>query len=261
MTDRSVQVAAPAAAPRRRRRTTNAAAVWGLSLSALCWATLAILAQRGDHLALCLTPPATLIDGVMAGLSAQLYQLSPLGLAAEWALMIGAMMLPLAVPHLSIFQARLYRRMQQPALAAALAGFVLVWLGIGFVAVPLMLVLRAVAGVDGWGWLVPVLAYSAAILWCFATPRQRAFRQCHAVPVVCGNGPAVYRTAFGYGLRLGSRCSITCGLAMAAPMLSGQGILAMALVTHVLLTERLSHRTTPWQTVVPLGLIGVMAAF
>ena len=245
----------------RRRVQINAAVYWPLGLSIYGWAVLNYLAQGGEELLLCLTLPPSLFDGFLSGLSATLYLISPTALAAEWGLMVLAMMLPMTIPHLSPFCMRLFRNMQLGAVLAALGGFVLVWLAIGLFAVPLMLVLRAVAFVDGMAWFVPAFAYGLAILWSYSALRQKMFRRCHVVPVVCGQGGAVYRAALGYGVRLGGYCGATCGFAMAAPMLSGQGILAMALVTHVLLKERLSHRVTPAQTAVPLALIGSMALF
>ncbi len=261
MTGQTATLSATGTFGHYRRVSGNAVAFRLLLLSAAGWMVLGYLSTSGDGLALCLSAPATLIDGFLSGLSAQMFAISPALLVGEWVLMILAMMVPLAVPHLTIFCARLYRPMQRPALAAALAGFLLVWGAVGIVVIPLMVALRAVAIIEGFAWVVPLLAYGAAIWWSYAPARLWAYRRCHVVPVVYGKGRDVYWAAFAYGLRLGGWCSLTCGLAMAAPMLSGQGILAMALVTHVLLKERLSYRVTPAQTAVPLVLIGVMTAF
>ena len=218
-----------------------------------------MLAQSGVQMVLCFSPAQSLVDGFTAGLAAQIYQISPGLLALEWGLMVLAMMLPLTVPHLSVFCARLFRKQQIPALFAALCGFVLIWLAIGLVLIPIMLGLRALAAIEGYETLVILMAYGAAIGWSWSPWRQAAFKRCHWVPVIYGKGwPAMLASGL-YGLRLGLLCLATCVFAMIAPMLAGQGVLAMALVTHVLLMERLSHRPRPIHTALPLAMIGVLA--
>ncbi len=261
MANISASLANAGGAPPHRRLINITTAFWPLLVSAFAWATLIFMARGGASLELCLNPSASLAKDFLTGLKLQLFQVSPWALVKEWGLMVLAMMLPLAVPHLSIFCARLYRPMQRRAMVAVLSGFVAIWLVIGLFAVPLMLALRALASVQGLAWVVPVLAYGAAILWSLSPTRQKVLRRCHMVPVICGQGYAVYHAAFRFGVRLGVLCGTTCGLAMAAPMLSGQGILAMALITHVLLTERLAHQALMAQTAMPLAFVGLMAAF
>ncbi len=236
------------------------AALWCLPAAAVGWVGLALLAKSDLGLALCLGAPTQgWVAGFSSALDYQLFAAAPVWLAGEWALMVLAMMVPLALPHLAVFRNRLFRRDQDAATCAALAGFILIWMLMGIVAVPAMLGLHALAMLPGMGWAVPVSAYAIAIAWCFAGVRLRAFRRCHAVPVLHGTGKPVRRGAARYGMRLGGHCVGTCGFAMVAPMLAGQGLIAMALVTHVLLVERLAHRPAVGMTALPLALLGTAA--
>ncbi|MBY5974188.1 DUF2182 domain-containing protein [Ferrimonas balearica] len=252
------RAAAPLAPP-ALRVVSNPAVPWCLGLSAISWLALWALSLGGGTLMLCLTAPQVSLDGIRRALAATLFVASPAALALEWLLMVLAMMLPLALPHLGIFCARLYRDMRLAALGAALAGYLGIWMLVGLATVPLMLLLHALTATEGLSLVVPGLAWLMAIGWCYAPARRNALRRCHAVPVMYGRGADVYRGAFRYGIRLGGDCLVSCGFAMAAPMLAGQGIAAMALVTHVLLAERLRHRPTIAQVALPLTLIGLTA--
>lgn len=178
----------------------------------------------------------------------------PAALAAmAWSAMVLAMMVPLALPHVSVFCTRLYRHQRLPAMLSVNGGYILVWVLAGAALVPLVVVGRSVGG------LVPVLAWGAALGWTLAVTRAQLLRRCHAVPVAYGQGPRLYRSAFGYGLRLGGLCFAACFPAMAAAMVSGQGPAAMFLLTHVLLTERLSPRPSPRATASALALVAATA--
>ena len=231
-----------------------------LGLSALAWATLALLTEAGIPLALCTSGSGSIGSGLASAIAVEWFYLSPGQLVIEWLLMVAAMMAPLAAPHLVIISAQSFPDRRLPLTLAALGGYVVVWAMIGPLFIGVMILLRAASAATGAGALAPVIAFGIAVIWCFAWQRQRALRRCHAVPVLYGRDGAATRAAALYGLRLGLLCAVVCAPAMAAPMLAGQGLLPMALITHVLLQERMHLRPRPAFTAVSLALIGAMAA-
>jgi predicted metal-binding integral membrane protein DUF2182 len=236
----------------------NPGVIWPLLLSALGWLVLALFSGRSGGLELCLGVGSGTFERVRASFDLGLFLANPVRLAAEWAAMVAAMMLPVIVPHLSILCARTHPAFKRQVLVAALAGYLGIWLLLGVPLVPILLLTHAVGEVISWPILLPVLAYGAAAIWLFVPIRCAALRRCHRVPIFYGGSTAQQRGAFTYGMRLGGVCAVICLPAMAAPMLSGQGLMAMFLVTQVLLSERLTPSPRAAVFVVPMGLIALL---
>ena len=88
---------------------TSPAFRWAIAPALAAWLLLVWLLLvwlPSDNLALCLSPRATQIDGVLASIAVSYGLLNPWQLAAGWALMIVAMMFPLLVPMIGFVAAR-----------------------------------------------------------------------------------------------------------------------------------------------------------
>lgn len=213
-----------------------------LGLAAYAWAVLAVMASRPGGLALCFAPEHTTSDRFLLAVRAEFSRL-PLGeIAAEWILMVLAMMLPVITPHLAVFAARIYRAQRNTAVAAAVAGYMLTWILVGIAVCIALLASRALVAVTGMGMLSSLLAYVVAIGWIWLPIRRAAFFRCHASPLLYGAQSQWVRHSFRYGLGLGKNCSIVCLPLMAAPMISGQPFFVMFFVAHALLLERVSPK-------------------
>lgn len=225
----------------RRAALRNPGVLWPGLLTLAGWVGLAALAGSAGGLALCLGVGGA---AVWTSIDAAIYYAEPGRLALEWAAMVAAMMAPLALVSLAPLAARTAPAAKTVVSVAALLGYGSVWLVMGLIAVPVILVLKS--GLEASG--LTALAYVPAILWAGMSARQRWLTALHRVPLFYGGYLA--SDAARYGARFGFGCAITCLPIMAAPMVAGQGLLGMALVTHLLLSER----TSPAPRALPMRL-------
>lgn len=212
----------------------NPGLVWPLALSAAGWAGLLSLAQQGA-LSLCLP-----LANWSGSIKATLYFANPDLLGLEWAWMVLAMMGPLAAISLGSLSARTAPAFKLSVTGCALLGYLAVWFALGGLVVPLLLIFQSVAfALDLPGVGLGLLAYLPSLLWAKAALRLRRLPILHRVPLL--GGQRQWASALRYGVFHGLRCARSCLPIMVAPMLAGQGLLAMALVTHILLAERIAH--------------------
>ncbi len=228
-----------------------------LGLAALAWLALGLLARSSGGLPLCIGGPNAFGWQLQSAWVAEVTCLDPM-IAVRWALMVFAMMLPVAAPHFSVAVAKTRPRHQGVVLAAALISYVVVWLALGVPYLVLFVISAAIDGASPWP-LGPVGVFGLAILWSLLPLRQSALRRCHRVPAFFGGGPAQAQSAANWGAGLAVDCAAVCWPAMAAVMLSGQGIMGMFVVTHVLLSERLAERPRKPFTTWPLALLACAA--
>jgi predicted metal-binding membrane protein len=226
-----------------------------LGLAALAWLVLAGLWQAEGSLALCLSGAGGVSAQLREALAAQWALLDGAALAGTWAVMCLAMMLPIATSHLSVATAKSLPRARWPVLGGALLGYLAVWLALGLPYAGLFLGASALHGLVG-APLVAGLVYGLAILWSICPARARLLRRCHPVPAFFGGRAAQSSGAARWGGALGLRCAGVCFPAMAAPMLTGQGLLGMVLVTHVLLVERRAAIPSARLSAYPLAVLG-----
>lgn len=209
-------------------------------LAGLCgWLGLLVLASGPEALALC---GGQGVAAIRATLAAALDLRGAGPLALEWAAMVAAMMGPLALVSLAPLVARTAPAQRAGVTVAAFGAYLLVWLAVGVLAVPVVLLLQG-------GWPAP-LAYAPAALWLVLPMRARLMRALHRLPLPCG--PSQVRQALRGGALLGARCATACLPLMIAPMAAGQGLTGMALMTHLLLSERMAAR--PDRRAMPIGL-------
>jgi predicted metal-binding membrane protein len=185
---------------------------WSLALSAICWVALLTRTSSPHHAA-----HAT-------------------GGMAEWTLMVIAMMFPIVITPVRVTAERSLWRRRHRAIAEFLAGYVLVWLVVGAIAISVLTVVPLVS------WLGRPLSTTLGLLlaaaWQFAPARRRALRACHRTAPLAGHGWRADRDCLVYGLTSGGRCVLTCGAMMLACLLSAHSIPVMGGATMVALTER-----------------------
>lgn len=241
----------------RRDMLANPGLSLPLGLALVAWTVLAGLSRLDVGMPLCLGAGNGFGAQVRSAIGAQWALLDPWWVVG-WGAMVLAMMLPIAASHLSIAVAKTMPRYRWPVLCAAMTGYLVAWMLLGVPYVALFVLNAAVESLSVWP-VVPLVTYGAAIAWSMTPQRRRALRRCHPVPVFFGEGRAQARAAGLWGARLAGYCASVCFLAMAAPMLSGQGLTGMLIVTHVLLAERRALRPEPVQTALPLGFLLVGA--
>lgn len=164
--------------------------------------------------------------------------------------MVLAMMLPLFVPALKGISASSFRAERSSKVSCAAFGFVLTALLVGIVAIPLTFLFRTAISV-GPSIIGPILLFSLAAWWQGTRARARIVARCHQ-PFF----PSSTNGAVRYGMEQGYYCSLSCMPAMLATMGTGQGLLPMFLVTHIMLSERLAHRPSQRRFQAALILIG-----
>jgi predicted metal-binding membrane protein len=160
---------------------------------------------------------------------------SPGQLAIGWALMVIAMMLPLAIVPLWHVRARSFARRRGRSMALFVAGFVAVWMLAGVILQTVALLARL---------MVPEpltclgLALAIALLWQVSPAKQWFLNRCHQRPPLAAFGFAADVDAFAFGVRNGAVCAGACWAWMLAMLLIGQGQLpAMIVVTLFSLAE------------------------
>lgn len=154
-----------------------------------------------------------------------------------WALMVLAMMLPTAVPALHVVARASLPRRRFRAQVLVLAGFVIVWLGVGVA--PLIAV--QVWAPDG-----PTRrAVTVALLLMAAghgltRHQRRALARCHVLASPPPRGARADRACLRTGMRQAASCVVSCGVLMAVLVVDGHSSLALVLlVTAIVWWERL----------------------
>ena len=162
---------------------------------------------------------------------------SPGQLALGWALMVVAMMLPLAIAPLWHVRERSFARRRGRATVLFVAGFIAAWMAAGVVLQALALLAR---------WMVPMppaclgLVVAVALLWQVCPAKQWCLNRCHQRTQLEAFGMAADLDAFRFGARNGAACAGACWALMLPMLTTGPGQLpAMAAVTLFSLAESL----------------------
>jgi predicted metal-binding membrane protein len=154
---------------------------------------------------------------------------SPGQLAIGWALMVLAMMLPLAIAPLWHVRERSFARRRGRSTALFVAGFVAVWMLAGVILQSVALRARLMVA-------EPLaclgLALAVGLLWQVSPAKQWFLNRCHQRPSLAAFGFAADLDAFAFGVRNGVACAGACWALMLAMLLIGQGQMpAMIVVT------------------------------
>jgi predicted metal-binding membrane protein len=174
------------------------------------WLQVACAAERWD------TVPVSLQLALMLN--------SPDQLALGWALMVIAMMLPLALSPLRHVRVRSFARRRERSTLLFVVGFVAVWMAVG-------VILQTVALIARWATPGPllclVIAIVAALLWQVSPAKQWFLNRCHQRPALAAFGFAADLDAFGFGIKNGAGCAGACWALMLPMLLAGQGAFAL----------------------------------
>jgi predicted metal-binding membrane protein len=231
---------------------------WLLAPSAAAWLALLWLSAGVHTLALCLAPRATLLEGFSANMAAGLAAIAPGRWAAEWALMIVAMMFPLIVPMVRHVAARSFAAQRERSVGLFVVGYALVWLAAAAISsVALVIVRAAFQAVDLAPW-TGLICCALAACWQLSAAKVRAVNRCHGTVPLRPWAPNADRDAIGFGLLHGTRCVRACLPAMVLPLAAGHGLVAMAAVFAILLAERARPKPQYRLSAIVLVLLGVM---
>lgn len=221
----------------KTRKTINAVI---LSITLMMW--ILLLTNPGNILSVqhC---PVTAAGPSRASLE-MLLAMNPIpGLLAGWTLMVIAMMLPkLIIPIRYIYSRSLKRRRFYSAMLFVI-GYVLVWVGVGFLMIAAILGLNLLFPKS----YIPAIGAGAlALVWQFSPIKQRCLNRGHNHWNLAAFGWAATRDAFFFGLAHGLWCVGSGWALMLFPMLlPGGHNMAMMLVTLIMLSEHLEHPRLP----------------
>ena len=191
--------------------------------------------------------------------------------ALAWLLMITAMMLPTALPLVTLFRRITAGRPDEPALVARLlAGYALAWFGFGVIAHALDAAIGLAAARSGWlalhGSYVAAGVLVGAGLFQFSALKYRCLEQCRtpfSFVTSRWGGRAPARDALRIGLDHGVFCVGCCWALMLVMFVVGIGSIGWMLALAAVMA---AEKNLPWgrqlRTPVGVGLIawGVVLA-
>jgi predicted metal-binding membrane protein len=231
---------------------------WLLAPSAAAWLTLLFLSAFEHPLALCLAPRANLLEGFFANMAAGFAAISPARWAAEWVLMIAAMMLPLLVPMVRHVAARSFAARRERSVGLFVASYALVWLAAAAASsVALVAVRAAFQAIDLAAW-TGLICCALAAAWQLSAAKVRAVNRCHGTVALRPWALHASRDAIGFGLLHGTRCVRACLPVMVLPLAGGHGLGAMTAVFAILLAERARPKPQYRLSAIILVLLGLM---
>ena len=212
-------------------------APWLVALAATSLAAWSVLAvDRGEFTPVVLCSAASAWASVSASLDLALVFDSPARLAADWALMLAAMMSPLVVAPLRHVHERSFARRRARAMLLFLAGYAAAWMSAGACLQVLALATRSMAPAP----LCLGLAALAALAWQVSPAKQWCLNRCHRRPPLAAFAAPADRDAFFFGLANGGACAGACWALMLLPLFAGPAHLAaMVAVTLFVCAERL----------------------
>jgi predicted metal-binding membrane protein len=167
----------------------------------------------------------------------------PASLAAGWALMLAAMMLPLLMAPVRHIRDRSFARRRFRAGLLFVMMYAAIWMAAGLVLLELSLFLRLLVPEST---VLVAAAVAVALVWQISPLKQRCLNRCHAQPALAAFGSAADVDVLRYGLTHGIWCAGSCWLLMLLPLLVADGHLAvMAGVALWIFAERLDAPARP----------------
>lgn len=163
-------------------------------------------------------------------------------LALGWALMVVAMMLPLALLPLRHIRERSFARRRARSMLLFVSGFVAVWMMVGvFLQMTAWLLPWVVPPLAGVG-----LAAALALVWQVSPAKQWCLNRCHRRPPLAAFGLAADLDALRFGVKNGAACAGACWALMLPMLLIGQGqLVAMVVVALFGFAESLENPARP----------------
>ncbi len=231
---------------------------WLLVPAAAAWLILFWLSADERSLALCIAARVTLLDGLFANMAAGFAAIEPGRWAAEWLVMIVAMMFPLLVPMVRHVAARSFAVRRDRSVGLFIAGFTLAWLAVAAASSVMLVVARAaLQAVDMAQWVGLAFCVLAA-QWQLSAAKVRAVTRCHGTVALRPWAPEADRDAIGFGLLHGTRCVRACLPAMMLPLAGGLGLGGMAAVFAIVLAERARDKPQYRLSAIAFLLLGLL---
>jgi predicted metal-binding membrane protein len=212
---------------------------WLFALSAVAYLALAARPAAGGVASLC---GAFGVMDLWHVVQAAPLLWSPGKLAADWALMVIAMMTPLTALQVAHVGGSSLPARRSVSVAAFLSGYWMAWFLAIFALFPLGLLVPAVVGdsVDLLAAVVLALAFSAS------PAAQRARNRCHRTGRVPAFGATALFACARLGLANGASCVAACWPWMLVPMMAqSHHFLLMLLVGIYLFAERIAPPAQP----------------
>ena len=180
-------------------------------------------------------------------------------MAAGWALMVMAMMLPVLIPPMLQIRLRSLTRRRARSTALFVAAYAAVWMAVGSLLVGSAMATKWFAAES----YLPAAGIAViALVWQVSPIKQRCLNRCHAHAELAAFGAAADFAALRFGITHGIWCAASCWALMLFPMLLPQGhLMAMAAVTLLIFGERLESPGVPrWRWRGPIKLIRMVVA-
>lgn len=214
-----------------------------LLISAITW--MMLLVNPGSIMTVAHCP---VMDSGASLVSFQMMlEMNPISsLLAGWALMLVAMMSPTLITPIHHIRRRSFKRRRARSVALFAAGYAAVWMAAGVILIAAMLMLNLLLPQS----YLPAIAVGIiAFVWQCSPVKQRCINRNHNHRELAAFGVAADADALRFGIAHGVWCVGSCWALMLFPMLLSQGhFAAMALVTYVMISERLEHpRPLGWQ--------------
>jgi predicted metal-binding membrane protein len=154
----------------------------------------------------------------------------------SWVLMVAAMMLPFVLDSVRAVAVGSFWARRHRAVAGFLVGYLTPWLALGVLA----------AGMREVSWThtytAPALGFTVAVLWQMTSMHRRALVACHRRRPLAPLGWQADRDCFRFGGTIGVACVSSCWPLMLACLLSGHGLIAMAVGMAIGAAERWPFR-------------------
>lgn len=164
-------------------------------------------------------------------------------LAADWTLMLVAMMAPLLIPSVYYVRQRSFKHRRARAVALFVAGYGALWMAAGAVVLAIEISIKLLAPMS---FLPAAGAALIAVVWQFSPIKQRALNRCHSHTELAAFGAAADLAVLRFGLTHGVWCLVSCWALMLFPMLLPSGrVAAMAAVAFLVFSERLDRPMPP----------------
>lgn len=188
---------------------------WLLAVSAAAYLMIALLPVNASVAALCgrVNSVGLLLKPGLPGSG-----FDPGAVAADWILMVVAMMTPLVGAHVAYIGRSVHPSQKGPAITAFVLGYLACWLVSGVVLVPAALLLASLgSGADLW------LATAGAIVWSLSPLAQAARNRCHQLGRVAAFGVDAQADSCWLGLKTGVFCILVCWPFMLIPLFVQSG--------------------------------------
>ena len=217
---------------------------WVIGLVTTAWLILAGQLLPSEH--------AVGHHGHAAGVAGPVEYLAPL--LGGSAVMVLAMMAPLAIPGARHVAYTSFWNRRHRAQAMFLAGYLAVWTGVGAT-----LTLAAVGATSILG-PTPVLAVATtfAASWQLTKAKQRALRRCRRTVSLTPYGWRADVDCLRFGVATATTCVATCCGVMALAAASGHLVVVLALLAGLQLRERIAPRADPRRIALAIAGLGIV---